>query len=512
MAPTAGSSPEQSAGPGPVPSGGRSLGSLVGRGAAWSVAANFAMRFASIAITALLARLLSQEDFGVFAIALAVFLVVSSLAELGMASAIARAPAEPDDIAPTVASISILVSLVAGLGMFFGADLIATALGQPAAAEPIQVLSFSLALTGMFAVPGAQLVREFRQDRIFLATIVGFLVGNPLLIFLAVNGGGAVAFAWSRVIGQLATGLVLYFSTSRRYVPGWRSDRVGPLIRFGIPLSLANLVNFTLLNADYLIIGRLVDAAHVGVYMIAFNVASWSTAILGSVLNSVVVPAFGRVSTDPARLRKTLASATELVALLAFPVGAVSLALAAPLITTIFGTKWDDAAPVLAVLAPYGVLFTFSLLFVNVMVATGKTLALLLIQVVWIAALVPAIVVGVHFWDLQGVGWAHLITIGVVALPLYLVSVLRTTGAGLAVLLSRVARPAAVAVVAGAAAWFVSRLFQAPWLGLLAGGSVGVIIYFAGVGPLVVRLLPSRLVPAWLPRRWRPAAAAKMGV
>jgi PST family polysaccharide transporter len=49
------------------------------------------MRFASIAISAVLARLLSKEDFGVFAVALAVFIVVSSLAELGMARRL-RAP------------------------------------------------------------------------------------------------------------------------------------------------------------------------------------------------------------------------------------------------------------------------------------------------------------------------------------------------------------------------------------------------------------------------------------
>jgi PST family polysaccharide transporter len=76
----------------------RSLGSLVGRGAIWAVAANPTMRFASIAITAVLAGLLSKEDFGVFAVALAVFFVVSSLAELGMGSAVAFSPMQPDDV------------------------------------------------------------------------------------------------------------------------------------------------------------------------------------------------------------------------------------------------------------------------------------------------------------------------------------------------------------------------------------------------------------------------------
>ena len=480
----------------------KSLRRLVGRGAVWSVASNMTMRFASIAITAVLARLLSKEDFGVFAIALAVYLVVASLAEMGMASAIARSSSEPEDIGPTVATISIMVSCVLSAAMFVGAPLIASAVGQPAAGEPIRVLSLCLVLTGVFAVPGAQLVREFRQDRIFLGTVVGFLVGNPILIVMAVNGGGALAFAWSRVIGQLATGLVFYFSTSRRYRPGWRSDRVGALIRFGLPLSLANLVNWTLLNADYLILGRLVDVALVGVYMIAFNVASWSTAVLGSVLNSVVVPAFGRVQGDKQRLAHALASASELVALLVFPIGVLTVALSGPLITAVFGSKWADAVPVLTVLALYGVMYAFSLLYVNVLVATGRTMRLLLIQVGWVVALVPAIVVGLHVGSLVGVGWAHVATMGCVALPAYVISVLRATGLHGGQLVRKLVRPAGSAALAGCAAWLMSQATNLSWLGLLLGVVMGGVTYIAGVAPVLVRLMPEGTVPVWIPDKW----------
>ena len=207
--------------------------------------ANLTMRFASIAVTAILARLLSKEDFGVFAMALAVYLVVSSLAELGMASAIARSATEPEDIAPTVTTLSVAMSGLMGVAMAATAGPLASLLGQPEAAAPIRILSLCLILTGIFAVPGAQLVREFKQDKIFLGTIVGFVVANPLLIVLALSGGGATAFAWSRVIGQLATGIVLVACVSRRYRPGWRSSSVRPLLRFGLPLSIANLVNWT---------------------------------------------------------------------------------------------------------------------------------------------------------------------------------------------------------------------------------------------------------------------------
>ncbi|SEQ12782.1 lipopolysaccharide biosynthesis protein [Microlunatus flavus] len=475
------------------------LARSVGRGAAWALAANITMRFASVAVTAILARLLSKEDFGIFAVALAVYLVVASLAELGMASAVARSPLEPEEIAPTISSISILASVGIAVLMASGAPLIASALGQPGAAQPIRILALCLVLTGVFAVPGAQLVREFRQDKIFLGTVVGFLVANPLLVLLALHGGGATAFAWSRVVGQLATGLVFVLSTSRRYWPRWRREVVRPLLRFGLPLSLANLVNWTLLNADYMILGRLVDAAQIGVYVIAFNVANWSTAVLGSVLNSVVVPAFGRVADDRERLGAALTSSTGLVAAVALPTAAISAALSRPLVDTVFGARWAEAAPVLVVLAGYGALYAFSLLFANVLVATGQTVRLLLIQLGWVVVLVPGMVLGEHWAGLRGVAWAHVVTIGLIAVPAYGVAVVRATGRHPLLLLRAVVAPLVAATLAAAAARLASQPFTTPWLALLVGCLAGGVVYALAIAPMALRQLPDRFVPGWVP-------------
>ncbi len=481
----------------------RSIGRLAGRGAAWAVVANLTMRFASIAVTALLARLLSKEDFGVFAVALAVYLIVASLAEMGMASAIARAADEPDSIAPTVATLSIATSGLLGTVMAVASTPLAALLGQPGAAGPIRILSLSLLLTGLFAVPGAQLVREFRQDRIFFGTLVGFVVANPLLVVLALNGGGAAAFAWSRVLGQLATGIVLFLSVSRRYRPGWKQESFAPLLRFGLPLAIANLVNWSLLNADYLILGRLVDAAEVGVYMIAFNVANWSTAIMGSVMNSVVVPTFGRLGADRERLGTALVNAARLVALVAFPVGTLSWALSAPLIVTVFGGRWAEAAPVLAVLAWYGILFSFSLLFANVLVALGKTRQLLVVQLAWVALLVPVMVFGLSRYGLAGVAWAHVVTIALVAVPGYMVFSLPPTGLGVRRLLRPLARPLGAAALAGVVAWLAKQVVAGALSELLIGGFVGALVYLLLVAPVAVQMIPSDRLPHWLPVRRR---------
>lgn len=479
----------------------------IGRGVMWAAASNVVMRIAGICVTAVVARILSPGEFGVFAIALAVFVVVTSLAELGMASAVARSPMEPHEIAGTVTSISIGVSFSLATAMALGAGPLATVLGVPDAAGPIRVLSICLALTGVFSVPGALLTREFRQDKIFRATLAGFVPANAVLIGLALLGEGAMAFAWSRVVGQVVTGLLFVAATQRRYRPEWRRELVGPLLRFGLPLSLANLINWTLLNADYLIIGRMVTAEAVGVYMIAFTVASWSTAVLGSVLNGVVVPAFGRVAHDAVRLREQLVAATRLVALVALPIAMTSLVLAPSLVHTVFGDTWADAAPVLGVLALYGACFAFTLLFANVLVATGATRALLLVQVAWVVALVPAMVVGIRMDGLVGAAWAHVVVVLLVAVPGYAWAMRSGMGGVPVAVWSALVGPAAAAGLAATVAWSWAWWWGISAAGFVGGGLLAVLVYLVAAGPMIEEALPE--VRRWrsLVRRVRPVRA-----
>src|SRR5664279_4408826 len=108
------------------------------------------MRLATIAITAVVVRIVSPEDFGVFAVAATVFTVVSSFGELGLSSCLARREMDPDAIAPTVALIALISgAALAGL-MAVSAEPLAIALGAPQADSSIRALSICVFLGGIF--------------------------------------------------------------------------------------------------------------------------------------------------------------------------------------------------------------------------------------------------------------------------------------------------------------------------------------------------------------------------
>src|SRR6202140_2498404 len=118
----------------------RSLSASVRRGALWVVASSLLLRSANVLLTAVVARILSPHDFGVFAVALTTYAIVSSIGELGVSSCLIRADLDIDSLAPTVATISVLSSVILAGAMAAFASPIATALGSAAAAGPIRVM------------------------------------------------------------------------------------------------------------------------------------------------------------------------------------------------------------------------------------------------------------------------------------------------------------------------------------------------------------------------------------
>lgn len=467
----------------------RSLASNVRSGAIWNMASTMILRFSSIGVTALVARILDAHDFGVFAVASTAFALVSAIGEFGVTSCLTRADLDVDELAPTLWTASLTTSLLAAGGLVFFAVPIATMLGSSAGAEPVRVMAIIMALWGVSAVPTAQCMRDFKQNVLFFANVLSFIPSTVVLLLLAKHGSGAMAFAWSRVAGQVVSCAVILVSTPKLHAPGIRRSALSILFRVGVPLALASLASNILQNVDYVLIGHLIGSIALGLYVIAFNTASWSTTLLGTVLGSVAMPAFSRVKHDATQLMDAIGDAMRAVMLISSPMCTLIVAVARPLILTLYGSKWEAAATVLSVLAAYGVISIVCQLFSSMLAALGKSKSVLFVQITWLAVLVPAMAIGVWRDGIVGAAVAHVVVIGPIILPLYLIALMRATGVSIGTLAKAALPPFAVAVIAGGLAWFTAAQFRTPSLSLIAGLGVGSLFYLLVTAPQLIPLL-----------------------
>lgn len=470
-----------------------SLARQARRGALWSGASAILLRFSNVLVMIIVARIIAPDELGVYALAITVHGFVVCIAAWGVGSAIGRSDLDADKLGPTVTTFAIASGFVTASAMALVAGPLATLLGSPEAAGPIRVLSITVALTGLFAVPSAQIQRSFRQDVMFRGNLIAFFGSNATLLLLSTVTHGAMAFAWSRVVGHIIVGAVIIALLDRRYRPGWRTEYIQPLLRFGVPAALGGVLSQLVLNVDFVIVSHQMSVADLGLYMLAFNICAWPTAVLGTIMNEIVLPAFSGVRRDGGDLQATVSRAVRTVALVACPIAGFTCAFAYPLIGTVYGDQWLDAAPVVTVLALYGVVYVLAMMFDNIIIASGRTVAIFVVHAIALTVLIPALIIGVRLGGLVGVGIAHIIVVTFVILPAYLFAIRQTTGAGLIVTLQALVRPLAAAATAAVIATLATRSMEPAIVKLAVGGIVGAFVYAAIAGRSLSDLLPERL-------------------
>jgi O-antigen/teichoic acid export membrane protein len=476
---------------------------LVGRSAAWSTLDVVVGRFGQFAQGVIIARIVAPKDFGVFAIALVVHAVVVNISELGVTAALIRDdPARISNSAPTVATISLATSILLGSLVAALSPVLATDLGSANAAAPIAIMALNLPLAGFCAVPFAVLKRDFRMDRIFIANVANNLVSGIVVVVLALAGWGALALAWSWVIGQVITTLLLMSYRPGRFWPGWNQAEARRLLAFGLPLTGANLLAFLVLNVDYVVVGRILGAAALGLYMLAFNISGWPINVFGAVIRTVSLPGFSRLRLEGEAMPEHFVRALRLVAGVTLPICLIIGALARPAVIAIYGTRWTPAASALVGLSVLGAGRILVELSGDFLVSLGHTRALLAAQVPWLVALTATLLLAAPRYGIRGVGAAQAFVVVAIVGPVYGV-LLRHAGVSIHDTLRALIPAILWALPAAAAARAVSLTIANPFLACAAGGLVGMTIAVAPFartivhhGSAVVRLRRARRAPS----------------
>jgi O-antigen/teichoic acid export membrane protein len=452
------------------------------RALALSFVNGMATRLGTLGIGIALARVVGPREFGIYAVALLALSASLSFNELGVSLAIVRWPEDPRRIAPTVATVSLGASVLIAVGGFLCAPSFAAAMGEPAATDVVRVMALSVVISGAVATPAALMQRRFMQEKRMLVDQVNTWGGAISSLLLALAGMGAMSLAIGRLIGS-AGAMVLFVRLSPEpYRLGFDRAASRRLLRFGLPLAGASIVVFAISFADQIVAGRVLGATALGFYVLAFNLSSWPVQMFSQPLRAVAPPTFARLQHQPEAMRSTFRGIVGLLAAITFPVCLLLAGAAEPLVRFVYGPAWAPAASALLWL---GVLAAFRILFelaYDYLVVVGVSRSILALQLVTLAVLVPALIVGCRWSGISGAAAAQVAVAAGVALPLYLVLFSRA-GMGVRNVLGRLWLPVLGATGVGGSALALSRVAGSDLAAILAAGLVAL----AALAALVYR-------------------------
>jgi O-antigen/teichoic acid export membrane protein len=302
--------------------------------------------------TAVLSRLLTPAEYGVYAAVLALTaLGTASSQEFGGANYLIQKTTLSEQDVRTAFTITFCLSAVLGIGLFTLRGVAASFYAEPGLRTGILVFASSFVLVPFSATLSALLRRDMAFDVLARCNLTAAFVEAAVSIALTASGWSFLGPLTGVVMGQavLVMTLIGYRRNLRIFRPsleGWR-DVAG----FGVYSSATVIVNTIHDTAPQLILGRMLGFAAVGLYGRAGGVTRWFDRLFLGVLNPVIMPAIAAQTRSGADLKRLYLRAVELLTAAQWPFLTFVALMAEPIVRIWFGSGWLTIVPLVRLLS-----------------------------------------------------------------------------------------------------------------------------------------------------------------
>lgn len=446
----------------------------------WSAFQLYGQQVLQFVVLVVLVRLLSQEDFGLVAMALAILQFLSVFLQVGVIEAIVQKPTVTAKTYATAFWVQMSIAgLAAGL-LFLGHTWIAQLLGDPRLELLMMIFAGLLMVNAVSGIATAKLRREFQFKRIAFAALSGQLLGAIVAVVLASMGFGYWALVGQTLVaGVVQTGM-LWFHSGVVPWSGFNPTEARELFQFSWKLTLAGFMNRFNVNFQDLLIGGVLGPASLGLYNVGARAARLTNRVFVGVVETVALPALSRIQEDQEKLKRVVLRAQGLMALIAMPCFAMTAVLSGPLVDFLFGERWAMSASITQLLALAYMVHAVQMPAQRAVVARGAAGWLLFIKVTAAVTNVIAFVLFVQF-GIVAVALVYLVR-AYVMLPVPVYVIRRVVGLRFSEMFTAVHRPLAAMLLAVVPVWCLLTFgvaSQAAWVQLIAGGALGILIYVA---------------------------------
>ncbi len=327
----------------------------------WQALNVFSQVVLQLIFISVLARLISEEAFGVMAIALVVVGFIEIFSQIGIGPALIQKKHLTQEHINSAFIISLVLGIVFTLGLYLLAPAIAAFYEHEPLVSVLRWIGLSFFISALAIVPKSLIIKEMSFKKLFFCSTTAMTVGN-LGVGLTMAYSGYDLWAYVAALLSQNTLMTLTYWVFRPTPVGlaWSREATREMIRYGGGSTLFNMFNYAATKIDTLIVGKFgySDAADIaagrwkstGIYDRSVYLMGLPITVLGKLSDSVMFSGLSLLQDDLPRLQRAFLSAIYHIGLLVIP-GSVFMIFFADEITVLFlGEKYTEAVPIVQIL------------------------------------------------------------------------------------------------------------------------------------------------------------------
>jgi PST family polysaccharide transporter len=336
-----------------------------------------AQKVVSVVVTAaggiVLARLLTPEVFGLYAILLFVITLGVRFSELGLGAALIQR--RDLDLATGLSAAftaTFALALVLGVAIMAAAPLVARWPGVSSeVTAPVRWLALLVVLSSLRMPAMVLLERRLAYLPLTIAETADTVTFNVVALAAALAGAGLWSFVLGALAARAANLAVLWTATRWRPTLRWNRRELTPVLKFGILFQGSVLIGV----AGDAVVPTFVTAWS-GVAAVGF--LNWAATLaflplqVVSIAGRVLFPALSSLQAEPERFAEATERALNRVTTVLYPAAALLLAGADPIVRLIFGEAWVPAVPAVRCFCLSAIIGGTSTIFVHALYGLGR--------------------------------------------------------------------------------------------------------------------------------------------
>jgi O-antigen/teichoic acid export membrane protein len=370
-----------------------------------ALAISFLERYTSIAIyavsSAVMSRILTPQDIGLFSVGFALTALVSQFRDFGVATYLIQ---ETDLTVPkfrAALGMSVVTSIVVGLVLVIASGVAGEIYHQAGVKWVILITSISLIFIPFVSITNMWLQRRMMFGAIYRMSLVGALAQTIVTIGLGAMGWGYLSMAWGSVANSVGLALVgiCYWPREFGFLPSFRSWR--PIASLGFYSTVGNLGEEITPRSTDLFVGGMSGMAGLGQFSRASSLVGFVTNSLISATLPVALSVLALKRRANEEIHEAYLKAISYLTVIVWPVFIFTSIMTYQIIRILFGQQWDIAVFPARILALGGLVTALTAIHPSVFQAVGAMKQRMYVQLIMTPIQVAVFFVAAHF----GLAW-----------------------------------------------------------------------------------------------------------
>ncbi len=336
----------------------------------WGFASTNIPQIIQFITTAILARILLPEDFGLMGMALAIISFIDIFKDGGLGEALIQHRGNHGRAANLAFWIQSGCAVFFVLVLWLIAPLAAGYMGSGQLSGILRALSLVFFASPFVAIPLSVMIRHLEFKRIAVIQSLSMLISALISISMAWAGYGV----WSLVAGHLAgsylTAAFFLFEWRPGFDLGLESAR--RILSFGSNMVLVRILFWTNSSLLLLFIGKYQGAAVLGYLSMAISLSLKPMSYIAVPFEKIMYPLFSRIARENGKLKNYYLGALRKLSVITIPSCCAVFILSPSFVNVVIGPKWCAITPMVRILVLSVFIGNFAILNSAVFKALGS--------------------------------------------------------------------------------------------------------------------------------------------